>query len=755
MLSLLSSVSAYAMGLGDIKVTSYLDQPFSADIELIDVGNTPLSGIKVSLASPEDFERVGLERAYALSLLNFSVEKHANGKAFIKVSSIERITDPFMQLLVDLAWADGQVYRSYTILLDPPNYKLSIVKHQLNNIVKRQNDAPPLSSGSAPQDPTTYSQVERAPSSTNIESQRGATYGPTLANETIWQIAQHYKTSDISLQQIILAIVGTNPQAFTEGNLNGLKDGSRLQIPAGSAISKVPVSLARFEVLAHDKAWQTRTPIEHALLPPYIDAAAASTSASDQQTPNANQSEIPSTPTFSTSAAAAPVTRFLPLVSSLLNVGEDAAIPNGSSKNNSAVTQQARIHADMDIAAAAIASVREVNAVLAEQLRALQADNKRLQQQLATRTQEMKQLRNKMNVLLKRQGVAGQVSKQDSETEKNSILPWFLLLLVLGGCGFFYWTFWIRPKGEQAEDLMAKSVTPPLEPVVPPHIEETSVENRESLEKAVVLPVEEEQISPKIDEQQSESPVVEQDSAGESIGALDSIIPVEDKSTVSVEDQDSTDDNMQALDPIAQSEDTLAPLVEEHMPTDDSQHSIEPISVEDKSASSVMDQNSASDSIPVEPIPLSVEEKPEITSEPVNDIKPTATLKQEVSQQEVSASEDEHVLEFEPGLVSTTEPSSETGEITSEPEDKGAQEEKDNNSIEFVLNPVEETPPPVEAIQPVKSKAALETLLALAKTYIGMDDIEAARQSLQEVLDFGNEKQKSEAKKLLDDLDKK
>lgn len=741
------------MGLGDIKVSSYLDQPFSADIELIDVGNTPLSGIKVNLASPEEFERVGLERAYALSLLNFSVEKHANGKAFIRVSSIERITDPFMQLLIDLAWAEGQVYRSYTVLLDPPNYKLSIVKHQLNNIVNRQRDDA-SSSGSATQDQTTYSQVERAPSSTSIESQRGTTYGPTLTNETIWQIAQHYKTSDISLQQIILAIVGTNPQAFTEGNLNGLKDASRLQIPAGSVISKVPVSLARFEVLAHDKAWQARAPIEHALLPPYIDTAAP-TSGVEQQTPSANQSEIPPTPTFSTSAVAGTATRFLPLVSSLINVGEDAVITNGDSKNNAAATKQARIHADMDIAAAAIASVREVNTVLVEQLRALQIDNKRLQQQLATRTQEMKQLRNKMNVLLKRQGIVGQVSKQDIETEKNSVLPWFLLLLVLGGCGFFYWTFWIRPKGEHAGDVMVKRVTPPLEPVVPPDIEEIPEENRVPLDRPVVLPVEEKRISAKIDEQQSELTVDEDDSADERTGASDPIIPVEDKSAISLEDQDSTDDNMQVLDSIQPSEDTAALSVQEQDSTDDSKQSIEAITVEDKTASPVVDQHSASDSIPLEPMPFAMEEAPEIISEPVKAIEQPAKIKQEVSQQEEPVHEDEHVLEFEPGLVSAADPSSETAEMIPEPKEKGAQKEMDDNSIEFVLNPVEEIPPSAEAIQPVKSKAALETLLALAKTYIGMEDIEAARQSLQEVLDFGNEKQKSEAKKLLDELDQK
>ena len=90
--------------------------------------------------------------------------------------------------------------------------------------------------------------------------------------------------------------------------------------------------------------------------------------------------------------------------------------------------------------------------------------------------------------------------------------------------------------------------------------------------------------------------------------------------------------------------------------------------------------------------------------------------------------------------------------ITKEP--KLSEEPVDANNIEFVLNPVESAPiGDVEKL--VKSKAALETLLALAKTYIEMDDIETAKQSLQEVVDFGNKKQQAEAQRLLDELSKK
>ena len=54
-----------------------------------------------------------------------------------------------------------------------------------------------------------------------------------------------------------------------------------------------------------------------------------------------------------------------------------------------------------------------------------------------------------------------------------------------------------------------------------------------------------------------------------------------------------------------------------------------------------------------------------------------------------------------------------------------------------------------ENSNPLKSTKALNTLLDLAKTYIGMDDFESARHSLDEVLEYGSDAQKEEARRLL------
>ena len=163
-------------------VHSFLNQPFDAEIELLDVGGIPLAEIIVTQASVEDFERVGLERAYAVDLLAFIVEKNAAGKPVVTIRSTERIDDPYLQILVDLAWAKGQVYRDYTILLDPPDYQLTVIKKQTSQAVTRS----PISQESKSQPGVIEkSIITQVSGSTDINKQNygEVTYGPTLAKD--------------------------------------------------------------------------------------------------------------------------------------------------------------------------------------------------------------------------------------------------------------------------------------------------------------------------------------------------------------------------------------------------------------------------------------------------------------------------------------------------------------------------------------------------------------------------------------------
>lgn len=274
---------AGAVGLGTLKVDSTLNRPLKAYIRLTIGDGTPLDGIKVKLASPEAFQRAGINRPYFLSKLQFQVMR-LNGRPVIKISSLERVEQPYMNVLLDVTWAKGQFYRAYTILLDPPGYEIELKE----SLPTQKAIVPKIYRSKLSQSATTpiKTSVVDAPKvkaeninkAVDVNTQVAAMFGPTKDKDDLWQIALKYKPQNASIDQVMIAIVQLNPGAFTQDNINGLKLGTTLKIPSYQAIMSVSKADAAKEVEAHKKAWTDKTPIEHVIEPASIQPQLSSES---------------------------------------------------------------------------------------------------------------------------------------------------------------------------------------------------------------------------------------------------------------------------------------------------------------------------------------------------------------------------------------------------------------------------------------------------------------------------------------------
>ncbi len=119
-LFLVSPMWVYALGLGDIKLRSSLEEPFDAEIELTSASKSVLESLQVKLASSEDFSRVGIKPVAAVNLLSFEVVKKPDGSSAIHITTPEPVHDPYLNFLIEANWGRGRVLREYTVLLDPP-----------------------------------------------------------------------------------------------------------------------------------------------------------------------------------------------------------------------------------------------------------------------------------------------------------------------------------------------------------------------------------------------------------------------------------------------------------------------------------------------------------------------------------------------------------------------------------------------------------------------------------------------------------
>jgi len=87
--ALLCSVASqvYALGLGNVTVESYLNQPLRVRIEVLQLGDTRLEDVSVQMASVDNFARFNIERVGFLSEVRFRVETTAGGNYVVLTSN--------------------------------------------------------------------------------------------------------------------------------------------------------------------------------------------------------------------------------------------------------------------------------------------------------------------------------------------------------------------------------------------------------------------------------------------------------------------------------------------------------------------------------------------------------------------------------------------------------------------------------------------------------------------------------------------
>jgi len=112
-----------ALGLGEITLSSRLNQPLLARISLVGVQAEDLANLQVRLGSAKLFEVVGLPRPHFLTGLMFAVKEddEGEGDAYVEIRSRDSMREPAVSFVVDALWQKGRVIREYHLLLAVPN----------------------------------------------------------------------------------------------------------------------------------------------------------------------------------------------------------------------------------------------------------------------------------------------------------------------------------------------------------------------------------------------------------------------------------------------------------------------------------------------------------------------------------------------------------------------------------------------------------------------------------------------------------
>lgn len=262
--ALLTAASAtWALGLGDIALDSALNEKLDAEIELFDAEGLQPTEVIVSLASADDFARVGVERFFFLTDLRFEVAYGPDGVSHVEVSSTQPVTEPYLNFLVEVLWPSGRLLKEYTLLLDPPTFSPAPAPSVAAPSQSRQQDA---GAGRVQREPRSSAdagtRVQLAPGRASEPSPLDdgvvdGEYRMTDRNDTLWGIAARTRPSAaVSVQQNMLAIQRLNPNAFLNDNINLLKAGYTLRLPTEQqALSLTDVEAGQ-QVAMQNEDWR-------------------------------------------------------------------------------------------------------------------------------------------------------------------------------------------------------------------------------------------------------------------------------------------------------------------------------------------------------------------------------------------------------------------------------------------------------------------------------------------------------------------
>lgn len=280
---LLLASQAWALGLGEIRLSSALNEPLQAEIELLAATPEELENLTIALASDETFKRYDLDRPLFLTRLSFEIIRSGRTDGnVVRVTSAEPVIEPFVTFLVEASWSRGRLLREYTILLDPPTFAPPPAT-QSTQAVTAPSRATPADSGQiqrpaprqqapapapapTPARPSVQAPVQsqspdtmpQQPAPTAGRPEFDETPGGDLVvqrGETLWGITRRVRPdSRLTMNQTMLAIYQANPEAFA-GNINVMRAGATLRIPSADDVFRISRGDALVEVQRQNAAW--------------------------------------------------------------------------------------------------------------------------------------------------------------------------------------------------------------------------------------------------------------------------------------------------------------------------------------------------------------------------------------------------------------------------------------------------------------------------------------------------------------------
>lgn len=457
-------IPASALDMGRVQIFSAIGEPLRAEVELAQATVEELSSLQAQLASPDSFNQAGMEYNPALVGMTATLQTRSNGTRFIALNGQLPVRENFIDLILETKWATGRLVKNYALLLNSVNDKAvisspsdtftpppklatlpsaapatpatvtiirdtqtdslpeglnatSVTLNEKNIPVYRfaptENSVPAASAKLPSLDTPAVSarpETSSAPESVNDASLQVKT------GDTASRLALRHISSNVSLDQMLLAMLEANPDAFIQGNVNLVKAGAVIRIPNTTEALKIPRAQARKMVLAQAREFAA-----------YAQRLAQSALLVDSKTSRQISGKVGTEDTQETTA---------------IPQQDKLTLSKSSVKNNSA---EAKLAAEQE-AKDTSAQLAELNKNL-QDLEAL-TKNKPVMTVSSSTTQSAN-----TSATIQTQGDTGYAPLLKELKENKQIWTWAAALLAM----ILLFVFWVRRKSSEPQTVYAPS----------------------------------------------------------------------------------------------------------------------------------------------------------------------------------------------------------------------------------------------------------------------------------------------------------
>lgn len=246
-LSFIMTCEAQALQLSQPILQSQLGQPLKIEVQISDLTAQEAQDFQAVLADETVYQTAKINRVSGLNNVNIKLTKKSEDVYVLQMIGTEPLVSNYVDLLLEFRWATGRSFRNIGFPLSGTitNTAKSPTAAVEPPTAKTQPRSSPLPTADVTTKPASPAKVDEKSANTNTNLPEAGQAIQVQKGDTASGLILATDTEDVSLDQLLVAMLRNNPKAFVDSNVNRLKAGVLVTLPTAEEARKINRQEAR------------------------------------------------------------------------------------------------------------------------------------------------------------------------------------------------------------------------------------------------------------------------------------------------------------------------------------------------------------------------------------------------------------------------------------------------------------------------------------------------------------------------------